>query len=95
MLIKASSPDGFYRKPYSTLVLKLHTKKISETRKLKSIHEKQFVEQKNHTKTLVWEDSRLCPETSTKNYISEKMNFRQFSLCLPGGESEEAVSGHV
>ncbi len=25
----------------------------------------------NQTKTLVWEDSSLCPETSTKNAIQE------------------------
>jgi hypothetical protein len=41
------STCGFYRKPYSTLVLKIHTKEIREKGNLESIHEKHFVERKN------------------------------------------------
>jgi hypothetical protein len=41
----SSSPDGFYGKPYSTLV-----QKIRETRRLESIHEQPFVEWKNESR---------------------------------------------
>jgi hypothetical protein len=47
MLFTVPSTGGFYRKSYSTLVFKIHTKKIPETRKLQAIHEKHFVERKN------------------------------------------------
>ncbi len=48
ILFAVPSTSGFYRKFYTTLVLKLHTKKSAKQ------------------KTRVWEDSSLCPETSTK-----------------------------
>ncbi len=50
-------------------------KKIRETRKFESIHQKHFVEQKNKgrktDKSSRLEDSSLCPETSTKTAIQE------------------------
>jgi hypothetical protein len=67
MLFSVSSTGGSYRKPYSALVLKLRTKK--------SNHEYHFEEQKkegkNQTKTRVWGESSLCPETSTKTSVQE------------------------
>ncbi len=39
----------FIKKPYSTLVLKIHAKKNRETRKLESVNEKHFVEWKTRT----------------------------------------------
>ncbi len=70
------------KKPCSSLILKILTK-IHETRKLESFHEWHFVEPKflgeNPTKTRVWEDSSLCPETlhkkPFKNYISAHVHF--------------------
>jgi hypothetical protein len=46
MLFTVFSTCGFQRNPYSTLVLKLQTKK-RETRKLEAIHELHFVEHNN------------------------------------------------
>jgi hypothetical protein len=39
MLFPISSTCGFHRKPHSPLVLKIHTQKIQEARKLESINE--------------------------------------------------------
>jgi hypothetical protein len=47
MLFSVLSTGGLYRKPYPTLVFKIHTRKIRETRKHESIHEYHFVERKN------------------------------------------------
>jgi hypothetical protein len=51
MLLTVPSNGGFYIKTYSTLVLMILTK-IRETRKLKSVHEKYFVERKNEGRKL-------------------------------------------
>jgi len=48
MLFTVSFTGGFYRGPYSSLVLKILTKtKIRETRKLEYIDEYHFVQRKN------------------------------------------------
>ena len=47
MLFTVPSTGGFQRKTYSSLVLKILTKKLRETRKLESIHEEHFVERNN------------------------------------------------
>jgi hypothetical protein len=49
MIFPVPSTGGFYRKPYSSLVLKIR-KKIRETKKLESIHEYHFVERKNESR---------------------------------------------
>ncbi len=64
-----------YRKPNSSLVLKVITKKSAKQENLSLFmniilwNGKMRVE--NQTKTRVWEDSSLCPETLTKNVVQE------------------------
>jgi hypothetical protein len=62
------------RKPYSSLVLKLLTKKIRETRKLEYFHEKHFVKRKNEDRKPDKNSSLRRLElmlTSTKNPVQE------------------------
>ncbi len=74
MLFTVPSTGGFIIKPYFSLVLKI-IKKIHETRKLESTHEKHFMQRKNEgrkpDKIRVWQETSLCPETWTKNDVQE------------------------
>jgi hypothetical protein len=62
-------------KENQTLLWFLKYIKNRKTRQLVSIHEKHLLNGKmreaNQTKIRVWEDSTLCPETSTKNAVHE------------------------
>jgi hypothetical protein len=60
---------------YSTLVLKIHTKKIRQTRKIDSFHKLHMVERKNEARKLKSEKTRVCaqkprPKMPFKNSIS-------------------------
>ncbi len=74
MLFIVSSTGGL-KKPYSSLVFKILT--INPQNKKTRIYSwiafcrngKMWVE--NQTKTRLWEDSSLSPETSTKNAVQE------------------------
>ncbi len=66
-IVKKTTLLSGFKNPY---------KNINETRKLESIREQHFVKWKNagtenQTKTQVWEDSSLCPETLTDNAVQE------------------------
>ncbi len=63
MLFTVPSTGGFKRKPFSTLVLIILTKKSA-----KQENSEKRVE--NQTKTWVWEDTSFCPEMPFKNSIS-------------------------
>ncbi len=68
------------------------SKKIRETRTLKSIPEHHFVERKtegrNQTKTRVREDSSLCPKTLTKNAVQFHLRMVSKLLAKSGFGSE-------
>jgi hypothetical protein len=77
VLFTVSPTGGFYRKPYSTLVLNIHTKKSTKQKELESLHEKHFVERKNEGRKPDKNSSlrrlEFVPraETSTKNAVQE------------------------
>ncbi len=64
-----------FKKTILTLVLIILTKKNPRNKKTQVYSWITFIELKmrveNQTKTRVWEDSSLCPETSTKNAVQE------------------------
>ncbi len=75
MLFKLPSTGGFHRKPYSSLVLKIHTK-ICETRKHESIHGQHFEERKIEgrkpdTKFKPWKTRVYAQKPPTKNGVQE------------------------
>jgi hypothetical protein len=79
MLSTVSLADRFYRKPYSTLVLTIHTKNLCETRKLEYIHEIAFLHQKNEIRKPDESSLRRLKLIPFKNFISEnslKMTFK-------------------
>ncbi len=78
------STDRFYRKPYSTVVLKIHTKKNLRNKKTRVDSWLAFCRTgntrvENQTKTQVSEDSSICPETSTINAFPEFLLLTDFT----------------
>ncbi len=75
MLFTVYSTGWFYRKPYSTVVLKLHTikfaKKENSSLFMNSVLQNRITRVEHQTKTRVWEDSSLCSETSIKTTVQE------------------------
>ncbi len=75
MLFTVSSTGGFYRKPYSTVDLKLQTiksaKKENSSPFMNSVLQNRITRVENQEKTRVWEDSNLCSETSIKTTVQE------------------------
>ncbi len=65
-------------KLYSTLVLKIFNKKPAKQGNsslfLKIILQNRKIRVENQTKTRVWEDLSLCPETLTKNAVRESIS---------------------
>ncbi len=79
MLLTVPFTGGFYRKPYSTLVLNIHTKNPK-----KQENSSLFINrilQNGKTRVEIPADSKLCPETSTKkpfkNFISGKIMYEK------------------
>jgi hypothetical protein len=81
MLFTVTSTGGFYRKPYSTLVFKLH-KKNPQNKKTRVFCRTEKTTVENRTKTGTSEDSSLCPETSTKTAVQEFHLRILTGLCL-------------
>ncbi len=67
MLFIFPPTGGFWRKPYSSLVLKILTTKPGETRKLEVIHESHFVEWENEGRKLECEKTRVYAQKPQLN----------------------------
>jgi hypothetical protein len=77
MLFTVPSTGGLLRKPYSALVLKIHTQKIRETRKLECSHVQHSVEWKNEGRKLWSEKTRVYAQKPRL-----KMPFQEFHLSV-------------
>ncbi len=73
LLLYAIRSPFYWRILKASLVLKILTIKVCETRNLESIHELHYVERENDDRKpdKNREDASLCLETSTKNVLQE------------------------